>query len=115
MGGYGWLDDAENPRPRDVYWPDTRGTWEEQRAENDKVFLRRGNPLLRGEEVRLFEIFQAWKKLVVDGVWSVGSEGVQGGIEKWKEADSRELARSYQLPVCYDVEHEGQGVHLGLE
>ena len=40
-----------------------------------------------------------WQSLVGTGEWEVGEEGVLGGIEKFKEADTDEHCHKYQLFV----------------
>jgi hypothetical protein len=35
--------------------------------------------------VRLARVLNKWKDLVVSGVWTVGPNGVEGGIDAWKE------------------------------
>lgn len=37
-----------------------------------------------------------------NGQWSVGADGVEDGIEKWKEADTSTHAEKYRLGACFD-------------
>ncbi|XXG93995.1 hypothetical protein Hte_000246 [Hypoxylon texense] len=37
---------------------------------------------------RLERLFDHWRKLIDDGVWSVGPQGVEGNIETFKQADT---------------------------
>ncbi|KAJ6008132.1 hypothetical protein N7540_012108 [Penicillium herquei] len=37
---------------------------------------------------RLERLFQRWTELIKDGVWTVGPEGVEGGIDTFKDADN---------------------------
>ncbi|KAI1449061.1 hypothetical protein F5Y02DRAFT_248348 [Annulohypoxylon stygium] len=44
---------------------------------------------------RLERLFDHWRKMVEDGVWSVGPEGVEGTIDTFKQADSAAHWRDY--------------------
>jgi hypothetical protein len=48
---------------------------------------------------QLGDILVLWQSLVGMGEWEVGEEGVLGGIEKFKEADTDEHYHKYQLFV----------------
>ncbi|OBT89086.1 hypothetical protein VE02_01987 [Pseudogymnoascus sp. 03VT05] len=48
---------------------------------------------------QLGDILDLWQNLVGAGEWEVGEEGVLGGIEKFKEADTEEHYEEYQLFV----------------
>lgn len=50
---------------------------------------------------RLERLFEGWRRLVADGVWEVGRDGVQGGMETWKEADEQGRWRDYVLGVSW--------------
>lgn len=49
---------------------------------------------------RLERLFECWFKLVDEGVWSVGSQGVQGAIDAFKMAD-KERWRDYLIPPSW--------------
>ncbi|KUJ09811.1 uncharacterized protein LY89DRAFT_657341 [Mollisia scopiformis] len=46
---------------------------------------------------RLVRLFDNWTGMVEKGLWEVGPDGVMGGIEKFKEADSEEGWRNYWI------------------
>ncbi|TRX97157.1 hypothetical protein FHL15_001951 [Xylaria flabelliformis] len=48
---------------------------------------------------RLERLFDHWCKLVVEGVWSVGPQGVEGGIETFREADTK--WKDYVIPPTW--------------
>ncbi|EPS31610.1 hypothetical protein PDE_06565 [Penicillium oxalicum 114-2] len=48
---------------------------------------------------RLERLLNCWRKLVSQGVWSVGAEGVEGGIDTFKEADSGRWEDYYIPPT----------------
>lgn len=39
---------------------------------------------------------------VEGGEWSVGADGVEGGIEVFRDADTEEHAINYRLTACFD-------------
>ena len=45
---------------------------------------------------RLGDVLEIWAALVGSGLWAVDLEGVVGGIEKWREADTEERYWMYQ-------------------
>ncbi|KAK5654541.1 hypothetical protein OQA88_7170 [Cercophora sp. LCS_1] len=50
---------------------------------------------------RLERLLDHWAKLVADGVWSVGPDGVEGTIDKFKEADVAAHWRDYIIPPSW--------------
>lgn len=48
---------------------------------------------------QLGDILHLWQNLVGAGEWEVGEEGVLGGIDKFKEADTEEHCEEYQIFV----------------
>lgn len=42
-----------------------------------------------GRAQRLERLFDQWHKLIVEGIWSVGSDGVKGTMDTFREADTR--------------------------
>ncbi|EFR01173.1 hypothetical protein MGYG_04177 [Nannizzia gypsea CBS 118893] len=49
---------------------------------------------------RLECLFNCWRKLIDDGIWSVGPEGVEGTLDTFREADG-ELWRHYCIPLSW--------------
>lgn len=41
--------------------------------------------------------------MVETGEWTVRPDGVEGGIDVVKNADTKEHAAAYDLDVCFDV------------
>lgn len=56
-------------------------------------------PFIEFHEVRLEQVLKAWLKQVVSGQCEVGVDGVQRGIEKWKEADTETEWAGYVVPI----------------
>jgi hypothetical protein len=57
------------------------------------------NHYIPSHEPQLGDILNLWQSLVQAGLWEVGEEGVVGGIEKFKEADTDDGFYKYQLNV----------------
>lgn len=49
--------------------------------------------------VRLERVLRSWRQMVESGKWTVGADGVEGGIEKFREADTQGKCEDYCLPV----------------
>lgn len=50
-------------------------------------------------DVQLKFVLRRWVELVESGYWEVDANGVAGGIEKWRDADTAEHWQKYKLPV----------------
>lgn len=50
---------------------------------------------------RLERLFDHWRRLVADGVWDVGVDGVEGPIETFRDADSPRYWREYVIPPSW--------------
>lgn len=58
-------------------------------------------PFAEFHEVRLAQVLTAWLKQVESGSWEIGLEGILGGMEKWKEADTAEHWAEYIVPISW--------------
>jgi hypothetical protein len=59
------------------------------------------NHFIAKHDVQLKHVLWRWVEMVEDGKWEVDADGVVGGIEKWKEADTEEHWMDYQLPMSW--------------
>lgn len=60
------------------------------------------NPFIPRHEVELFRVLESWVGMVVSRAWEVGSEGVVGGVERWRDADeSLEGSGRYRLSLTW--------------
>jgi hypothetical protein len=50
---------------------------------------------------QLVDVLKNWLGMVQRGDWKVDANGVMGGIEKWKEADTEESWEKYVIPVTW--------------
>ncbi|RMZ85694.1 hypothetical protein DV736_g6557, partial [Chaetothyriales sp. CBS 134916] len=56
------------------------------------------NAYIEMHDVQLRRVLARWVEMVREGKWEVDAEGVAGGIEKWRDADTEEGWRDYVLP-----------------
>ncbi|KAH8710042.1 hypothetical protein GQ44DRAFT_714715 [Phaeosphaeriaceae sp. PMI808] len=59
------------------------------------------NHFIAAHDVQLKYVLWKWVEMVEEGKWEVNAEGVVGGIEKWREADTEEDWSNYQLPMSW--------------
>lgn len=59
------------------------------------------NHFIAAHDVQLKYVLWKWAEMVEEGKWEVDAEGVVGGVEKWKEADTQEHWSDYQLPMSW--------------
>ncbi|KAK7949397.1 uncharacterized protein PG986_010283 [Apiospora aurea] len=59
------------------------------------------SPFVASHEVRLVQVLRVWVGLVESGAWKVGPEGVLGGTEKWREADTWWHWKKYVVPMSW--------------
>ncbi|KAF1825884.1 uncharacterized protein K489DRAFT_386428 [Dissoconium aciculare CBS 342.82] len=57
------------------------------------------NVFIRNHNVQLKNVLWLWTEMVEEGMWEVDSDGIKGGMEKWKEADTEEHWEDYVLPL----------------
>lgn len=59
------------------------------------------NPFGESHDVQLEKVLVAWLGLVESGEWEIGKEGVEVGIEKWKDADISRKWHKYTVPMSW--------------
>ncbi|KAF7518591.1 hypothetical protein G7054_g13402 [Neopestalotiopsis clavispora] len=57
------------------------------------------NPYAEMHDVQLEQVLDAWRELVESGEWTIGEDGVQDPIEKFKDADTKTKWNKYVVPV----------------
>jgi hypothetical protein len=57
------------------------------------------NHFIESHDVQLKHVLWKWADMVKEGKWKVDAEGVVGGMEKWKDADTEDFWQDYQLPL----------------
>lgn len=94
IGAGGWAclaDDSlvgENQGSKGVARPNGR---------KNELYQLGYNHYIPAHEPQLGDILELWQNLVGMGEWEVGEDGVLGGIERFKEADTEEHYYKYQL------------------
>jgi hypothetical protein len=58
-------------------------------------------PLTTRHSRQLVDVLKNWLGMVQRGDWKVDADGVIGGIEKWREADTEESWEKYVIPVTW--------------
>lgn len=59
------------------------------------------NHFIEMHDVQLKHVLSRWADMVEQGKWTVNADGVAGGIEKWREADTEDHWQDYQLPISW--------------
>lgn len=57
------------------------------------------NRFIETHDVQLKHVLWRWAGMIETGKWKVDAEGVVGGMETWKEADTESAWQDYQLPL----------------
>ncbi|KAL4902738.1 hypothetical protein BDW74DRAFT_169328 [Aspergillus multicolor] len=77
----------ENPKPRD--------------ARGDLYQAGITNGITDSHPVAIDKVLNNWAERVESGAWEVDADGVKGGIEKFREADTEEHWREYWIPPSW--------------
>ncbi|KAL2860035.1 hypothetical protein BJX68DRAFT_224198 [Aspergillus pseudodeflectus] len=59
------------------------------------------NGIDHGHSVQIHKVLDSWAERVEQGDWVVGEDGVQGGVGKFREADTEEHWRKYWIPLSW--------------
>ncbi|PTB61630.1 hypothetical protein BBK36DRAFT_1131311 [Trichoderma citrinoviride] len=70
-----------------------RGSVAEPGGSSTELYQQGFNPFIRGHDVQLKHLLGHWTEMVESGRWAMDGEGVAGGVEKWREADTEEVCR----------------------
>ncbi|KAL3703428.1 hypothetical protein TMatcc_010617 [Talaromyces marneffei ATCC 18224] len=98
IGDNGWVRDGNPDAITDADTEDVP----ESLVNNDSLYQYGWCPFLLSHGPHLSMILDNWRQLVDTGEWSVGSDGVEGGMEVFRHADVEEHAISYRLTACFD-------------
>ncbi|KAL1963093.1 hypothetical protein VTN77DRAFT_8739 [Rasamsonia byssochlamydoides] len=98
IGANGWVRDG-NP---DAVTDENRDNVPDDLVNNDALYQHGWCPFLPRHGPRLSTVLNNWRRLVEEGKWSVGPNGVEGGIDVFRQADTEEHGRSYRIGVCFD-------------
>ena len=93
-----WEDGAMLILP---YYVGNRGSWARMADQkplpfsNDLLYSIGWNPFIAPHPTQLVSILTLWYRNLMSGAWEVDEEGVKGGIEKYREADTEEHCMEY--------------------
>ena len=75
----------------------------EEKVTNDALYEYGECPFGMTRSAKLFSVLKSWTRMVESGKWRVGENGVEGGTEGFKNADTRMHGADYTLEACFDV------------
>ncbi|PTB72909.1 hypothetical protein M440DRAFT_1384314 [Trichoderma longibrachiatum ATCC 18648] len=78
-----------------------RGPVAEPALSSTELYQQGFNHFIRTHHVQLKHVLERWAEMVEGGKWAVDGEGVAGGMDKWREADTEDGWRDYQLPMSW--------------
>jgi hypothetical protein len=58
-------------------------------------------PFTEMHAVRLIRILQNWLEMVQSGHWEVDADGVVGGIDEWRKADTEDSWDDFVIPITW--------------
>lgn len=99
IGENGWVREGNDDQPTDEIREDGVPDY---RVQNDALYQYGECPFFPDHLPTLSVILNNWKRLIEEGKWQVGPDGVEGRIETFKDADTEELCASYRIGVCLD-------------
>ncbi|KAL5364002.1 hypothetical protein BJX96DRAFT_187509 [Aspergillus floccosus] len=63
-----------------------------------------GCPFFVDHGTRLVSLLGKWTELIESGIWTVSEEGVEGGIEFYRQAENPEKSEWFVLEPCFPME-----------
>lgn len=66
-----------------------------------RLYQQGFNHFIETHDVQLKHVLSRWAEMVEEGKWTVDVDGVAGGIQKWREADTEDHWQDYQLPISW--------------
>jgi len=99
IGSSGYVEEGN---PGWIHEGASRDDVPEALVTNDALYQHGQCPFMPEHLPRLSTVLRQWTHMVNSGQWTVGSDGVEGGIDVWKEADTSEHYRKYRLGACFD-------------
>ena len=58
-------------------------------------------PFTEMHAVRLISILQNWLEMVQSGDWEVDADGVKGGLDEWRKADTEDSWENFVIPITW--------------
>ncbi|EEA26446.1 hypothetical protein TMatcc_005283 [Talaromyces marneffei ATCC 18224] len=99
IGGNGWARTSDaavfGERVR------SRGPTASPGARSTQLYQQGFNHFIGNHDVQLKHVLSRWAEMVEKGKWAVDLDGVAGGIQKWREADTEDHWQEYCLPISW--------------
>jgi hypothetical protein len=99
IGEHGWARTSDGALYGEDIW--STGETAKPFPTSTELFQSGFNHFTKNHDVQLKHVLRRWTELVEADVWQVDGDGVTGGIEKWREADTEEHWEDYQLPMTW--------------
>lgn len=80
---------------------DSKGIIAHGSPKKDELYQPGYNHFITAHGPQLGDVLNNWVSLVGTGEWQVDREGVMGGMDKWKDADTEENFYKYQLTRAF--------------
>ncbi|QYS99747.1 hypothetical protein H0G86_006866 [Trichoderma simmonsii] len=99
IGGNGWARTSDGA----LFGENTqaKGPRASQVPRSTQLYQQGFNHFIQTHDVQLKHVLRHWADMVEKGKWAVDVDGVGGGIEKWREADTEDHWQDYQLPMSW--------------
>ncbi|KAJ0418538.1 hypothetical protein BJY00DRAFT_324883 [Aspergillus carlsbadensis] len=109
----GWADTVRLSLPYALpFYFDHTGHRFDRRSYGTQLWQHGDCPFFTQHSTRLVTLLSRWKELVEDGIWAVGSDGVEGGLEFYRQAEDPEKKGWFYLEEpCFGF--EVSGVEIG--
>lgn len=98
IGAHGWVREGNEDSVTDS----DRHAVPESLVNNDSLYQHGWCPFLPRHLPPLSVVLNNWRHLVEEGKWSVGADGVEGGIDIFQDADTEKHGLSYRIAPCLD-------------
>jgi hypothetical protein len=94
---YGWACPSNKQQTGVTPWDDVP----EPKGTHTDIYQSGFNGFVDLRDVQLHEALLNWASEIENGHWEVGEEGVVGGIERFKEADTEDHWEKYWMPPSW--------------
>jgi hypothetical protein len=110
---HGWADTVRLSIPYALpSYFDHTGRQCDRRSYGTQLWQHGDCPFFTQHGTRLVTLLIRWKELVEEGIWTVGSEGVEGGLEFYRQAeDLKKKGWFYLEEACFGF--EGSEIQIG--
>ena len=100
LPGLEWADEVTLVLPYKVQDPRKEHGERYSRPSTIQLFQHVECPFYAPHRTFLATMLRRWTELVESGIWKVNSDGVEGGIEFYRQADEEEKRNWFEMGVC---------------